>query len=178
MRKVFATSILKTQPRVFAAKRPFATFSTTANKMSNNFTINSKYTLNSGHQIPILGYGVYQTSADVAESVTLHALKTGYRHIDSARAYRNEKPCAEAMRASGLKREDLFFTSKVPPKSMGYENAKQEIESTFAETGLDYVDLYLIHAPYGGKEGRLGAWKALVEAQKVRPPSKATAMLI
>ena len=71
------------------------------------------------------------------------------------------------MRASGLKRQDIFFTSKVPPKELGYDNAKKSIQSTFAQTGLDYIDLYLIHSPYGGKEGRLGAWKALVEAQKV-----------
>jgi diketogulonate reductase-like aldo/keto reductase len=70
------------------------------------------------------------------------------------------------MRASGLKREEIFFTSKVPPKSMTYDEAKKSIASTFSQTGLDYVDLYLLHAPYGGKEGRLGAWKALREAQK------------
>ena len=133
----------------------------------SNLTIESKYTLNSGHQIPVLGFGVYQTPADVTESVVGHALRTGYRHIDSARAYRNEQPCADAIRTSGLKREEIFFTSKVPPRSMGYEEAKKSIESTFAQTKLDYVDLYLLHAPYGGKEGRLGAWKALVEAQKV-----------
>ena len=98
--------------------------------------------------------------------MVLHAFKTGYRHVDSASAYRNEQPCADAIRASGLKREDIFFTSKVPPRSVMYEDAKKSIESSFAQTGLDYIDLYLIHAPYGGKEGRLGAWKALVEAQK------------
>ncbi len=97
-------------------------------------------------------------------------MKTGYRHIDSARMYRNEQPCADAMRASGLNRQDIFFTSKVPPKELGYDNAKKSIQSTFSQTGLDYIDLYLIHSPYGGKEGRLGAWKALVEAQKVSIP--------
>lgn len=101
-----------------------------------------------------------------AESVVSHALKNGYRHIDSARAYRNEKPCAEAAKASGLKREDIFFTTKVPPKLISYEGAKSAIEDSFNETGFDYIDLYLLHAPYGGKEGRLGAWKALREAQK------------
>ena len=62
--------------------------------------------------------------ADVTESVSLHALRTGYRHIDSARAYRNEQPCADAIRASGLPRSEIFFTSKVPPQSMGYEETK------------------------------------------------------
>jgi diketogulonate reductase-like aldo/keto reductase len=114
----------------------------------------------------VLGYGVYQTPAADCEEVVKHAFKVGYRHIDSARAYRNEQPCADAIRASGLKREDVYFTSKVPPRSMGYDAAKKSIESSFSQTGLDYIDLYLIHSPYGGKDGRLGAWKALVEAQK------------
>lgn len=164
MVRTVVSSIPKLPARIAPTKRSFAT---TAIKMSNDLTIQSKYKLNSGHDIPVLGFGVYQTPADVTESVVLHALKSGYRHIDSARAYRNEQPSADAMRASGLKREDIFFTSKVPPRSMGYEEAKKSIESTFAQTKLDYVDLYLLHAPYGGKEGRLGAWKALVEAQKV-----------
>src|SRR5271154_4325531 len=62
--------------------------------------------------------------ANVTESVTLHAFKTGYRHVDSARVYRNEQPCADAIRASGIPREEIFFTSKVPPRSMGYEATK------------------------------------------------------
>lgn len=79
--------------------------------------------------------------ASECESVVLHALKTGYRHIDSARAYRNEQPCADAIRASGIPRSEIFFTSKVPPRSMGYEATKAAIESSFKQTGLDYIDL-------------------------------------
>jgi diketogulonate reductase-like aldo/keto reductase len=60
----------------------------------------------------------------MTESVTLHAFRTGYRHVDSARAYRNEQPCADAMRASGIPREEIFFTTKVAPRSMGYEATK------------------------------------------------------
>jgi diketogulonate reductase-like aldo/keto reductase len=135
-------------------------------QIPTRFDINTTYRMNSGHNIPALGYGVYQTPAAKCEEVTLHAFKAGYRHVDSARAYRNEQPCADAIRASGLKREDVFFTSKVPPKNISYEGAKSSIESTFFQTKLDYIDLYLLHAPYGGKEGRLGAWKALAEAQK------------
>ncbi|KAL8957107.1 MAG: hypothetical protein Q9183_006147 [Haloplaca sp. 2 TL-2023] len=122
--------------------------------------------------------------ANVAEEVVLHSFKVGYRHvrsssplqnhasplnipqIDSARVYRNEGPCAEAIKKSGIPRSDIFFTSKIPPRSMGYEKAKASIQSSFSQTGLDYIDLYLIHAPYGGKEGRQGAWRALVEAQQ------------
>ncbi|MCJ1246871.1 hypothetical protein MMC30_004080 [Trapelia coarctata] len=128
--------------------------------------INTKYKMLSGYEIPVLGYGVYQTPAGVTEDVTLHAFKAGYRHVDSARAYRNEGPCAEAMKKSGLPRSSIFFTSKVPPQSMGYEGTKSAIKSTFAQTGLDYIDLYLIHAPYGGKKARNGSWRALVEAQQ------------
>ncbi|KIW19092.1 hypothetical protein PV08_03384 [Exophiala spinifera] len=137
-----------------------------AHQAPTKLDINTSYTMNSGYKIPALGYGVYQTPAAECEEVVLHAFKTGYRHVDSARMYRNEQPCADAIRASGLRREDVFFTSKVPPKSMSYEAAKKAIESSFAQTGLDYIDLYLIHAPYGGKEGRCGAWRALAEAQR------------
>ena len=116
--------------------------------------------------MPVVGYGVYQTPSDVCESVVSHALKTGYRHVDSARVYRNEGPCANAIKTSGLKREDIFFTSKVGPKDMGYEKATKAIQASFAETGLEYIDLFLIHAPYGGKQAREGTWQALVEAQQ------------
>ena len=128
--------------------------------------IHTKQKMLSGYSIPALGYGVYQTPADVAEDVVLKALETGYRHIDSARVYRNEQPCADAIRKSGIPREDIFFTSKVPPRSMGYDATKASIESSFKQTGLDYIDLYLIHAPYGGEVARKGTWLALVEAQQ------------
>jgi diketogulonate reductase-like aldo/keto reductase len=134
-------------------------------------SITSKYRLASGHSIPVLGYGVYQTPADITSSVVKHALSTGYRHVDSAVAYRNEAPSADGMKASGIPREELFFTTKIPPKDMRYETAKEHIENTLQVTGFDYVDLYLLHSPYGGKEGRIGAWKALVEgvqAGKIR----------
>ncbi|KZF24501.1 Aldo/keto reductase [Xylona heveae TC161] len=130
------------------------------------FDINTKYSLPSGYEIPVLGYGVYQTPADQAEEVTSYALKLGYRHVDSAVAYRNEEPSAAALKKSGIPRNELFFTSKVPPKQISYEGAKDAIKGTFERTGLEYIDLYLLHAPYGGKEGRLGAWRALVEAQQ------------
>ncbi|KAF2119672.1 NADP-dependent oxidoreductase domain-containing protein [Lophiotrema nucula] len=126
--------------------------------------INSRYRMPSGFDIPVIGYGVYQTPADQASEVVQHAIKVGYRHIDSAVAYRNEAPSAEGMKKSGIPREELFFTTKVPARQMTYENAKQHIENTLKITGLDYVDLYLLHAPYGGKTNRVGAWKALVEA--------------
>ncbi|KAF2644542.1 Aldo/keto reductase [Massarina eburnea CBS 473.64] len=134
-------------------------------------TLESKYPLNSGYEIPVLGYGVYQTPADVASEVVLHALKSGYRHVDSAVAYRNEAPSADGMKKSGIPRDQLYFTTKIPPKEMNYDNARKHIENSLKETGFDYIDLYLLHSPYGGKEGRIGAWKALVEgveAGKIR----------
>jgi diketogulonate reductase-like aldo/keto reductase len=75
------------------------------------------------------------------------------------------------IKKSGIPREELFFTTKIPPKDLSYETAKQHIDNTLKITGLEYVDLYLLHSPYGGKENRIGGWKALVEgvqAGKIR----------
>ena len=88
------------------------------------------------------------------------------RQVDSAAAYRNEAPCGIAVLKSGIPREEIFFTSKIPPRSLSYENTKAQVEKTLKETGFDYIDLMLIHAPYGGRENRKGAWRALLEAQE------------
>ncbi|RFU35155.1 hypothetical protein B7463_g1251, partial [Scytalidium lignicola] len=106
-------------------------------------TIDSTLRMNSGYEIPVLGYGV-----------------------DSAIAYGNEGPTAAAVKRSGIPREKVFFTSKIISKTMDYKIAKDQIDGTLKTTGFDYIDLMLIHAPYGGREGRKGAWKALVEAQE------------
>lgn len=95
-----------------------------------------------------------------------HAIKSGYRHVDSAHVYRNEEPSAKGMLGAGIPREQLFYTSKVPPKCINYEDAKRCINESLEKTKLQYIDLYLLHAPYHGTKGRLGAWKALVEAVK------------
>jgi len=126
--------------------------------------INSKIKLPSGYDLPRLGYGVYQTPPDISEEVTDHAIRHGYRHVDSATAYRNEGPTAQGMLKSKVPREELFFTTKVPVKEVNYEGAKRCVDESLKKTGLDYIDLYLLHAPGGGKDGRLGAWQALVEA--------------
>ncbi|KKK15682.1 hypothetical protein ARAM_006622 [Aspergillus rambellii] len=97
-----------------------------------------------GFEMPVLGYGVYEVPDAVAEDGVEKALKAGYRHIDSARCYENETGCAAAIRKAGLKRSDVFLTTKLNPDDPGI----------------------LVHTPWGGKEGRLGAWRALVEAQK------------
>lgn len=93
-----------------------------------------------------------------------HAISCGYRHVDSAHAYRNESPSAIGMLKAGVPRSQLFYTSKVPPKFINYSDAKRCIDESLQQTKLDYIDLYLLHAPYHGTEGRIGAWKALVEA--------------
>ena len=98
--------------------------------------MNSTIKLASGHNIPILGYGVYQTPADVAEEVTDHAIKVGYRHVDSATVYRNEQPSAAGMLKSGVPREQLYFTSKVPPRDISYEGAKKCVDESLRKTGL------------------------------------------
>ncbi len=86
--------------------------------------------------------------------------------MDSAAGYHNEAGCGAAIRASGLPRSELFFTTKVPPgaRGMGYEAARAVVDESLRTSGLDYVDLFLIHAPYGGPAARRGAWRALVEA--------------
>ncbi|KAL2126983.1 hypothetical protein VTI74DRAFT_11533 [Chaetomium olivicolor] len=129
-------------------------------------SINSTIKLPSGHEIPQLGFGVYQTPMkDTARCVT-EALEAGYRHIDSAASYRNEGACGEAIRAAAasIPRSHIFFTSKVPPQKMSYEGAKAQVQDTLARCGLGYIDLMLLHAPYGGSANRKAAWKALVEA--------------
>ncbi|RJE20293.1 aldo-keto reductase [Aspergillus sclerotialis] len=120
-----------------------------------------------GYEIPVVGYGVYQTPPEITEKVTLKALEVGYRHVDSAKYYANEAQCAEAIVKSGIDRSKIFYTSKVPASMMSYEKAKKAIQESITDAQkLGYIDLMLLHAPFGGKEGRLGAWRALVEAQK------------
>ncbi|GAW22709.1 hypothetical protein ANO14919_122520 [Xylariales sp. No.14919] len=132
---------------------------------SSTYSISSTFKLNSGFEIPRLGFGVYQTPPDATKQASLEALKAGYRHIDSAAAYRNEAGVGEAIRASGIPRSEIFYTSKIPTSGVrgGYEATKEQIAKSLATAGVDYIDLMLLHAPYGGSAARKGAWKALVE---------------
>ncbi|KAL3470301.1 NADP-dependent oxidoreductase domain-containing protein [Aspergillus californicus] len=134
--------------------------------MARNLTVSSTQKLLSGYEIPVLGYGVYKTPANVAEDVTVEALKLGYRHIDSAAAYKNEKEVTAAISKAKIPRSDVFLTTKIPPSATGYDAARQAIRDSLKQANTAYFDLILIHAPFGGKEGRLGSWRALVEAQK------------
>ncbi|KAJ7783333.1 NADP-dependent oxidoreductase domain-containing protein [Mycena metata] len=113
--------------------------------------------------MPLLGFGVYQ-NYDAKPSV-LEAFRAGYRHIDSARAYKNEKEVGDAVRESGLKREDLFITTKCISKTHGYESTLKTVDESLSSFGFDYIDLYLIHDPLSGAERRLATYKALLEAK-------------
>lgn len=88
-------------------------------------------------QRPIIVSKLRSRPADVAEEVTDHAIKVGYRHVDSATVYRNEEPSSKGMLKSGIPREQLFFTSKVPPKDVNYEGAKKSVDESLKKTGYD-----------------------------------------
>ena len=118
--------------------------------------------LNNGLKMPQLGFGVFQIP-DLAkcERAVLTALASGYRLIDTAAAYQNEEAVGAAIKKSGIAREELFITSKLWVSDANYERAKRGIETSLNKLGLDYLDLYLLHQPYGDV---IGAWKALEEA--------------
>jgi diketogulonate reductase-like aldo/keto reductase len=120
-------------------------------------------TLNDGNKIPAVGFGVFMIPNDgPTYDATLTALKTGYRHIDTAAAYFNESDVGRAVRDSGIPREEIFITSKLWLQDYGYERAKKGIERSLRKLDLGYIDLYLLHQPYGDVAG---AWKALEETR-------------
>lgn len=120
--------------------------------------------LNDGNQMPQLGFGVFQVSdLSQAEQAVSDALDTGYRLIDTAAAYDNEEAVGAAIKKSGINRSEIFVTSKLWVDHFTYEKAQQGIEDSLNKLGLDYIDLYLLHQPYGDTAG---AWRALIEAQK------------
>lgn len=120
-------------------------------------------TLNDGVKIPVYGFGTFQIPADGSTYKTVReALDLGIRHIDTAVAYFNEQEVGKAIRESGIPREEIFLTSKLWLQDYGYEAAKKGIETSLRKLGLDYMDLYLIHQPYGDVPG---AWKAMEEAK-------------
>lgn len=117
--------------------------------------------MNNGIHIPCIGYGVFRmTDLDACEKAVLQALKTGYRFIDTAAAYENEEAVGRAIKRSGIKREELFISTKLWVSDTSYEKAKAGFYRSLERLGLDYVDLYLIHQPY---HDYYGAYKALVE---------------
>src|SRR3954468_8695407 len=117
--------------------------------------------LNNGQEMPILGFGVFQV-ADLAECErsVVDAIQTGYRLIDTAASYRNEEAVGKAIERCGVPRQELFVTTKLWVSDAGYEKAKRAFERSLRRLGLDYLDLYLIHQPYGDV---YGSWRGLGE---------------
>ncbi|KAG8838008.1 hypothetical protein FRC18_006841 [Serendipita sp. 400] len=128
-------------------------------------SITSSVTLRSGWSMPLLGLGVYQNSGPSVLTACSTALQVGYRHIDSAQAYRNEAEVGRALNESNLKREEVFITSKVYSANHGYDRALQMIDQSLHNLRLEYMDLFLIHDPLSGKERRLATWRALIKAR-------------
>lgn len=120
--------------------------------------------LNDGVEIPVYGFGTFQIPADGSTyKAVREALDLGLRHIDTAAAYFNEQEVGKAIRESGIAREKIFLTSKLWLQDYGYGAAKRGIETSLRKLGLDYMDLYLIHQPYGDVPG---AWRAMEEAKR------------
>jgi 2,5-diketo-D-gluconate reductase A len=118
-------------------------------------------TLNNGVDIPQLGFGVFQIPPAETRAATLQALEAGYRHIDTAEMYRNEIEVGEAVRDSGLKREDIFVTSKLNNGAHEPADAARAFDNTLAALDIDYVDLFLIHWPMPAVGDFVETWKAM-----------------
>ena len=125
-------------------------------------------TLNNGIKMPKLGYGVYQTPPEETCRCVLDAIEVGYRSIDTAQAYYNEAGVGQALKESGLPREEFFLTTKVWITNAGYEKAKASIEESMRKLRTDYLDLLLIHQPFGDYYGTYRAMEELYKAGKLR----------
>ena len=123
-----------------------------------------KVILNNGVEMPVLGFGVYQVNdLKECEQAVTDALETGYRLIDTAAAYQNEEAVGAAIKASCVPRGELFITTKIWVQDVSYDKAKPAFERALKRLGLDYLDLYLIHQPYGDV---YGAWRVMEELYK------------
>jgi diketogulonate reductase-like aldo/keto reductase len=121
-------------------------------------------TLNNGLEMPILGFGVFQiTDQAECEQVVVDAIESGYRLIDTAASYMNEEAVGRGIKRSGIPREELFITTKLWIQDAGYEKTKKAVETSLRKLQLDYLDLYLIHQPFGDV---YGAWRAMEELYK------------
>lgn len=131
------------------------------------------YTLSNGLEIPQLGLGTWMIDNDSVQDAVKSAIEIGYRHIDTAQAYQNEEGVAKGIKASGIKREDIFLTTKLAAEIKSYDEAVASIDGSLQKMGLDYVDLMIIHSPKPWQdflkddhyfEGNREAWRALEEA--------------
>lgn len=118
-------------------------------------------TLNNGIEMPLLGFGVFQIPDHFeCEQSVYHAIQAGYRLIDTATAYENEEAVGRAIRKSGIARDELFITTKLWIHDGGYDNTRKAFDLSLHKLGLDYLDLYLLHMPYGDV---YGSWRAMEE---------------
>lgn len=124
----------------------------------------TNFKLNNGIEIPALGFGVYMMTPEECEPSVIEALKDGYRLIDTANAYLNERAVGRAMKKSGIAREEIFLTTKLWPCDYPYDKAVKAIDATLKRLDTDYLDLLLLHQQYGDY---MGAWKAMEEAVKM-----------
>ncbi|MBS1476452.1 MAG: aldo/keto reductase [Acholeplasmatales bacterium] len=131
------------------------------------------FTLSNGVKIPAVGFGTWQISNDDVVDACITALEAGYRHIDTALAYNNEKGVSQAIKKSGLKREDLFITTKLPAQFKGYDECLKYFNESLANLETDYIDLYLIHAPWPwsnvGEDctaQNIETWKCMIDLYK------------
>ena len=131
-------------------------------------TPNRQVTLNNGVQMPIIGFGVYQIPPDETEQAVVDALAAGYRHIDTAAGYGNEEAVGRAIERSGIPRDELFVTTKLWIQDPGEDNAKRAFAASRRRLGLDHVDLYLIHQPFGDYYSSWRAMEDLYEAGEIR----------
>ncbi|KAF8622008.1 hypothetical protein AX15_007362 [Amanita polypyramis BW_CC] len=137
--------------------------------MSTTLSLQSKIKLRDDLQIPALGFGTYELDGEDAYNAVTWALEAGYRHIDSAEWYENEREVGQAIldfcKLSGIDRSEIFFTTKLKENN-GYDQTRKAIERSLKECGLGYIDLYLIHGPLGGPQARKESWQAICNAQK------------
>lgn len=125
--------------------------------------MSTKITLNNNVKMPYLSFGTFQIVPQQTKEAVLTALKAGYRGIDTAYSYKNEAEVGQAIKEAGINRQELFITSKAYIPQMGYKKTKQVIEDSLDKLGVDYLDLYLIHMPFGNY---YGAFQAMIEAQQ------------
>lgn len=124
--------------------------------------------LRNGVEMPMEGFGVFQIPEETCERVVRDAISAGYRLIDTASSYQNEKAVGRAIAGCGVPREELFITTKAYIQQMGYENTKRAFQESLDNLGLTYLDLYLIHMPFGDYYGSWRALEELYQAGKIR----------
>lgn len=137
-------------------------------RMAQSYSLTHRTKLNNGLSMPTIHLGVYLMSGNEASSAVTYALEAGYRAIDSAQMYHNEKQVGKSIlnfldKHPDIKREDIHYTTKLASNST-YDRARKSISQSVKECGLGYVDLFLLHSPYGGKQARLDSWRALEDA--------------